>query len=192
MFTYNSLNQLLKVVTPTDTWVYEYNALGERVAATHNGQTITYVLDPAGSGSVIAAYDGSGHLVADYAYGLGLVSQTTPLGTDYYQFDAIGSTAGLTNSAGSMVNSYSYDPFGGTLAANVSIANPFQFVGQWGISTVSAGLELMGARSYLSTLGVFRLPIRWAFLEGALIPIRMSRILPYPESIPLVLPVFLS
>ncbi len=35
-----------------------------------------------------------------YAYGLGLAIQSSPIGTDYYQFDAIGSTVGVTNSGG--------------------------------------------------------------------------------------------
>ena len=154
-FTYNALNELTKVVAPTDTWVYEYNALGERVAATHNGQSITYVLDPTGAGSVIAAYDSSGHLVADYAYGLGLVSQTTPVGADYYQFDAIGSTAGLTDSSGSLVNSYSYLPFGQTVQSSGTAANPFQFAGQFGVMNDGSSLDAMRFRNYSSSTGDF-------------------------------------
>ena len=157
-FTYDALDELTKVVTPTDTWVYEYNALGERVAATHNGQGIAYVLDPTGTGSVIAAYDSSGHLVANYAYGLGLVSQTTPVGTDYYQFDAIGLTAGLTSSSGSLVNSYGYLPFGQTLYSSGTAGNPFQFVGQFGVMNDGSGLDAMGFRNYSSSTGAFTSP----------------------------------
>jgi RHS repeat-associated protein len=157
-FTYNSLNQLVKVVTPTDTWVYQYNGRGQRVAATHNGQKITYVIDPTGLGNVIAAYDKSGSLVANYAYGLGLVSQTGPSGTDYYQFDAIGSTAALTGANGTIVNSYSYLPFGGVLSSNGPLGNPYQFVGQFGVADDGDGLDFMRARSYVVSVGRFSSP----------------------------------
>jgi RHS repeat-associated protein len=157
-FSYNALSELIKVVTPTDTWVYQYNALGERVSATHNGQTITYVLDPTGMGNVIAAYDSSGHLVADYAYGIGLVSQTTPVGTDYYQFNAIGSTVGLTNSSGGLDDSYTYDPFGSILSSDVTIGNPFQFVGARGVIADGNGLDFMRTRSYSAPIGRFASP----------------------------------
>ena len=44
----------------------------------------------------MAAYNGSGSLIANYTYGLGLVSQTGPSGTGYYDFDASGNTVGIT------------------------------------------------------------------------------------------------
>src|SRR5207247_2023519 len=40
-----------------------------------------------------------------------LLSERTPSGTDYYLVDGLGSTLAVTNSAGSVVNSYSYDPY---------------------------------------------------------------------------------
>jgi RHS repeat-associated protein len=153
-FTYNSLNELIKVVTPTDTWIYQYNALGERVSAVHNGQQITYVLDPTGNGSVIAAYDSTNNLVADYAYGLGLAMQAGATGGDYYQFDALGNTAALTNSSGAIVNRYSYLPFGSIQAQSGTVTNPFQFAGRWGVQT-STDLSLMTARYYSDALGTF-------------------------------------
>lgn len=158
-FTYNSLNQLSKIVTPTDAWEYQYNALGERVAAIHNGETITYVLDPIGLGNVISAYDGSGHLVTDYAYGLGLVSQTGQLGTSYYQFDAIGSTAAMTAASGAPLFQYEYSPFGQPINATQSTDNPFQFAGLFGIGTDrSNGLVFMRARQYDASIGRFTAP----------------------------------
>jgi RHS repeat-associated protein len=155
-FAYNSLNELIKVVTPTDTWIYQYNALGERVAAIHNGEKITYVLDPTGLGNVIAAYDSSGNLVNDYAYGVGLVMQSGPNGADYYQFDALGSTVGLTDGSGNLANTYSYDPFGQQLSVANSVAKPFGFVGLFGVFTdPQTGLQLMRARFFDPAIGRF-------------------------------------
>jgi hypothetical protein len=48
-----------------------------------------------------------------YLYGLGLISQTSGAGvTWYYLADGLGSTTQLTDSAGAITDSYSYDVFG--------------------------------------------------------------------------------
>ena len=78
-YTYDSLNRLVSVTTPTDTWIYSYNALGQRVATIHNGQLTTNLIDPTGLGNVVGTYNSSGNVVADYTYGLGLVSEVTAM-----------------------------------------------------------------------------------------------------------------
>jgi RHS repeat-associated protein len=179
-YTYNVFGQLTSVTTPTGTTQSAYDALGNLVSATTNGQTTQYLVDPtgfgsarlvsavgtplvpgtqvsasAGLGTVVGTYNGSGNLIANYTYGLGLVSQVTPSGTNYYQFDALGSTADLTNSSGAVVNSYAYNPFGSLLASSGTAANPFTFVGQLGVSTDAGGLLQMGFRAYSPALGQF-------------------------------------
>ena len=79
---------------------------------------------------MVASYNGSGSLIADYNYGLGLVSQTGPSGTGYYDFDASGNTVGITGSSGTYVNQYSYLPFGETTTISAALPNPFTFAGQ--------------------------------------------------------------
>jgi RHS repeat-associated protein len=86
------------------------------------------------------------------------VSQTTPVGTDYYQFNAIGSTVGLTNSSGGLDDSYTYDPFGSILSSHVTIGNPFQFVGAQGVMADGNGLDFTRARFYDSSSGRFISP----------------------------------
>ena len=67
------------------------------------------MIDPSAWAMSSASTTVSGNLIAHYTYGLGLVSQVTSGGTSsYYDFDAIGSTVGITNSAGHYVNTYSY------------------------------------------------------------------------------------
>ena len=131
-YSYDSLNQLVGVTTPTDTWTYQYDALGNVIATTYDGQTTENLVDPTGSGDVVAQLDSSGNLVAGYTYGLGLVSQTTPSATNYYEFDGLASTAGLTTAGSSpgtssLIASYSYLPFGSLLSSTGSAANPFTF-----------------------------------------------------------------
>lgn len=152
---YNDQNQLVSVVTPTDTWSFEYDPFGNLIATVHNGQRVENLVDPAGLGYVDAAFDGSGNLLDNYSYGLGLASQVPSGGTaGYYDFDAIGSTAGISGSDGAYVNSYSYLPFGGLLSSQESVANPFQFVGEGGIATAGS-VDLMRARGYDTTEGRF-------------------------------------
>ena len=156
-YTYDSLDRLISVTSPTDSFIYEYDALGNLAATIHNGQTTQNLVDPVGFDGLpeVAQYDGNSNLIAGYTYGLGLVSQFTVSATNYYQFDAQGSTADLTNSSGAIQNSYSYLPFGGTLASSGSTYNPFTFVGQDGVSTDGSGLVNMQARDYDPVVGQF-------------------------------------
>ena len=151
-YTYNSLNELTSVSGPSGTTTYTYNVLGQMVSSTTNGQTTQYLIDPVGLSNVVGTYTGSGGLIADYTYGNGLVSQVTPSNTYYYDFDALGSTAGMSNATGTYVNSYSYLPFGGTLTASQTIANPFQSVGSYGVTTGIGGLVTMGFSTTVANL----------------------------------------
>ena len=73
----------------------------------------------------------------------------------YYDFDALGSTVGITNTSGTYVNTYGYLPFGGVQTRSGVVANPFQFIGQWGVLQASSGLDLMRARAYDTSTGRF-------------------------------------
>ncbi len=165
-YTYDSLNEMTSVTTAGVTTTFTYNALGERVASTVNGQTTQYVVDPTGLGNVVGQYTGAGTLIADYTYGYGLVSQVTGSGSNFYDFDGIGSVVGVTGSNGAIKNSYSYLPFGGSLSANQTVANPFQFVGLYGVQTDAAGLDAMQARYYSSGVGRFTSPDPAGLLSG--------------------------
>src|SRR5262249_7502383 len=116
-----------------------------------------YLVDPTGLVDVTAEYDGSGALVAHYTQGIGLTSRIDTAGVAaYYDFDAIGSTVGLTGASGGYVNRYSYLPFGRRLDVSETLANPFQYVGQWGVMRDGTGLNFMRARYYSAEDGRFR------------------------------------
>jgi YD repeat-containing protein len=132
-YTYNDDNLMTGAVTPDGTWTYQYDPFGNRKATVHNAQRTEYLLDPIGWVNVVGEYSGSGNLIARYTYGIGLASRIDPAGvTAYYDFDAIGSTVGISNGAGNYVNRYSYLPFGERLTSIEGIVNPFGYVGQWG------------------------------------------------------------
>ena len=156
-YAYDTQNRLVKVVEPNaNQTTYEYDALGNRVATVYNGQRTEYVTDPFGLGNVVGEYNAAGNPIASYTYGLGLVQRTsTSDGAAYYDSDAIGSTVGLSGGTGSYVDRYSYSPFGEQLSKTESVANPFEYVGQWGVINESNGLNFMRARFYDNKDGRF-------------------------------------
>ena len=155
-YTYNIENRLIQVSTPTDTWTYTYDALGNRIATDHNGAVTNYLIDPAGYGNLIAEYDSVGNPIAKYEHGFGLISKTENSGDSYwYHFNAIGSTSEITADDAIVSNSYGYSPFGKILSETESVSNPFKYVGEFGIQREGNGLDYMRARFYLSETGRF-------------------------------------
>ena len=155
-YTYNSLNQLVSVTGPGGTTTYSYNALGQRIAAIVNGETTQYLFDPSGLGNVVGTYSSStSSPTVNYTYGLGLTSRVTVGATYSFDFDALGSTSGLSDSSGSYVDRYEYLPFGTSQYSAQAVANPFQFGGASGVSSGNDGLVFMRARIMFTTLGRF-------------------------------------
>jgi RHS repeat-associated protein len=159
-YTYNDLNQLVSIANPDGSvQTFQYSPLGFMVgASTTSGGTTSqtnYLVDPTGMGKVVAAYNGSGSLIAHYNYGLGLVSQTGPSGAGYYDFDVSGNTVGITESNGAYVNQYSYLPFGETTTVSAALPNPFTFAGQLGVMQIAPNLFSMRARNYTPATGQF-------------------------------------
>ena len=154
-YTFNALNQLVGVVGPAGTFTYEYNALGQRSAETKNGQRQEFLIDPHGSGELVAEYDEFGVPTANYVYGLGLVGQFDTTGEYYFDFDTIGSTTGVTGVDGNYVNQYAYLPFGETTVITETVSTPFRYVGEFGVQDRGAGLLDMRARSYDPAVGQF-------------------------------------
>jgi RHS repeat-associated protein len=158
-YDFDSQNRLVRVTTSAGVWEYEYDAFGNRRAVIHNGQRTEFLLEPTGLVDVVGEYDAAGSLVNRYTHGLGLTSQISATGTArYYDFDALGSTVGLTGSGGSLVNRYAYRPFGETIASAEGVANPFQFIGQFGVMNAGNGLSDMRHRFYSHPTGRFVTP----------------------------------
>src|SRR5581483_5398707 len=137
-YAWNDRNQLLGMSGPGGTSRYEYDPFGNQVAATRDGVRTEYLIDPAGLGNLVGEYTGATRV--NYVHGLGLVSHTEGGAASYYDFDALGSTAGITNGAGSYVNRYRYLPFGETTTVAAALPNLFRFVGQSGVTDDGSGL----------------------------------------------------
>ncbi len=60
-------------------------ALGNRIAATHGGERLEYVVDPTALANVVAEYgEGVAPSSERFFYGLGLVSKRDPDGSLYW------------------------------------------------------------------------------------------------------------
>jgi RHS repeat-associated protein len=152
-YNFNDWNQLISIAAPDGTTArFQYSPLGFMVGTTmSNGSTTNqtnYLVDPTGLGNVVGAFTGNGSLIAHYTFGLGLVNQTGPGGTGYYDFDHSSNTAGITGTSGTYVNQYTYLPFGETTTVASNLPNPFTFGGQLGIMQTGNNLFSMRAREY--------------------------------------------
>ena len=71
----------------------------------------------------------------------------------YYQFDALGSVVGITDSAGSLVESYDYDIYGSFVRSGTDVGNPYFFTGRRYDTETS--LYYYRARYYSPIIGRF-------------------------------------
>ncbi len=159
---YNQQNQLISVSGSEGLTQYQYDAFGNRTASVLNGLQTEYLIDPVGN--VLAENDGAGNLLAQNVYGIGLAARVAGGNLNWYDFDAMGSVAGITGSGAGYLNIYSYLPFGGTLASAGSLPNPFTFDGQEGLTGDATQLFHARARMYDPSVGRF----------GSIDPLRLS------------------
>jgi RHS repeat-associated protein len=155
-FTYNFNDQLTHYTSGTSNLSFQYDVLGNRIKKTAV-TTAGYIVNPAmGLPSVLAETDSAGTITSYYVYGLGLISKIEGNNAYFYQYDGIGSTVAITDSTGAIKNKYSYDDFGNVATNSAeTIANPFKYVGQFGVMTDADDLLYMRARYYVPSVGRF-------------------------------------
>jgi RHS repeat-associated protein len=163
---YDCQNRLTDVNDQSNSRVasYKYDYLGRLVKRTVGSATIKYVYDGDGStpltaGQIIAEYDANDTLLRKFVCSDRIdepVCMVTAGGTKYYyHFDGLGSVVALSNSAGNIVEKYSYDVFGEPNRTS-SINNPYFFTGRAYDSNVK--LYYYRARFYSPALGRFLQP----------------------------------
>ncbi|MBQ0720856.1 MAG: hypothetical protein KBT88_08465 [Gammaproteobacteria bacterium] len=136
---------------------YQYDGVGNRLSATRNGISTQYIYDAAGN--LLAEANSSGTITRYYIHGLGLMAfvdaQTNQLYV--YHHDATGHTVAITDINQNVVNKYAYDPYGQLMAKQEQIAQPFTYVGQYGVMTEAQDSDLyyMRARYYDAEIGRF-------------------------------------
>jgi RHS repeat-associated protein len=157
-FSYDAENRLVATdvqIGPTAGSVtHSYDAEGIRTSRTENGRTTRYTVDKNRElAQVLVEIDERG-TVATYTHGLDLLSQTRPSGgTRFYLYDGLGSTRQLTDAAGAVTDTYTYDAFGNVLAASGSTANVYLYRGEQ--LDPNVGFYYLRARYYAPAIGRF-------------------------------------
>jgi RHS repeat-associated protein len=110
---------------------YTYNDENIRVSSKVGTQAATqFLLDGNRDYSQVLAESKGGTIGVSYVYGNDLVSQKRGTAESFYLVDGLGSTRGLTNSAGTLTDSYTYDSFGNLVASTGTTTNSYLFAGE--------------------------------------------------------------
>ena len=130
---------------------YAYDAMGRRISKTVGSGTPTQYLYDGANG----VQETQGSSVNPILVGLGVderFARNDVTGRTYFLSDAINSTIGLTNSSGTIQNTYSYDPYGNTTQSNASFTNSYQYTGR---EADTPRLSYYRARYYSPMMGGF-------------------------------------
>ena len=147
-YAYDSANRLTSFTSPTDSATYSYNGLGDRLQQTMNEVPTNYTLDlNAGLTQVLS--DGT----TTYAYGFGRISQQSGTTSEYFLSDALGSVRQMTDQAGAITMSKSYDPYGAVAQTSGTGQSAYGYTGEQQDSY--SGLQYLRARYYAIGTGEF-------------------------------------
>ena len=132
-YTWDFENRLTQAVVPGTgggTTTFKYDPFGRRIQKSGPLGTTNYLYD--GNNSV-EEVDSAGNVLARYARTKRLdepLSELRSGTTSYYQQDGLGSITSLSNAAGAVVETYTYDSYGKSTASTGTLVNPFQYTGR--------------------------------------------------------------
>src|SRR5437899_2292022 len=106
---------------------FKYDAFGRRIYKSSSSGTSVFAYDgdnlveeTNASGAVVARYEGTQNIDEPLA-------MLRSGATSYYHADGLGSITSLSNAAGSLVQTYTFDSFGKQTGSSGSLVNPFQY-----------------------------------------------------------------
>jgi len=105
----------------------KYDPFGRRIYKSSSAGTSIYAHD---LGNLIEETNSSGGVVARYTQADNLDEPMAMLrsgATSYYHADGLGTITSLSNSAGALAQTYTFDSFGNQTASSGSLTNPFQY-----------------------------------------------------------------
>ena len=154
-YTYNARNQLTTVKQGNTTLgAFVHDGLGRRVRRTISGAVTRPVYD---GRNVAQERSSNGQVTANQLTGLELdeVFVRTDASQREFLTDALGSTLALADTSGVVQTSYTYEPFGKTMASGATSSNAYQFTGRENDSTGALSLYNYRARYYSPVLQRF-------------------------------------
>jgi RHS repeat-associated protein len=132
-YTWDFENRLIQAVVPGTnggTTTFRYDPFGRRIQKSGPLGTTNYLYDRK---NLVAEVDSSGSVIARYTQGKGIdrpLAQLRSGTTSYYEQDGLGSVTSLSNSAGALAGTYTYDSYGKATASTGTLTNPFQYTGR--------------------------------------------------------------
>ncbi|MHC1727319.1 MAG: RHS repeat-associated core domain-containing protein [Syntrophobacteraceae bacterium] len=153
VLTFNCDNRLAEINESGTVHQFSYDSRSSRIKVIRDGVETRYIYDP--FGNLLAEADSLNQITRKYIYGKGLLALATPTARYCYHFNPTGSTIAITDMAQSVVNAYTYEPFGQILAQQETLPQPFKFVGRYGVMAEPNGLYYMRARYYDPGVGRF-------------------------------------
>lgn len=136
---------------PDNTMAFAYDDAGNRIQKTVNGESAYYINNGL---SVLNELDSNGVVTKTIVMGLGQVAQIDAGDTIIYTHqDVLGSTMLRTDSTGTIVSKYQYDPFGQLIGKEAANDTNYLFTGQE--YDPESDLYYYNARYYNPSLGRF-------------------------------------
>lgn len=147
-YSYDGLGRLKTAIIGTNSATYNYNGDGIRTSKTVNGTTTEFVLD---SGNVVL--EPNNGITIKYIRGINLIASQIGGIRYYYLYNGHGDVVQITDAAGNVVNSYSYDEWGNTTSQSEIVFNPFKYCGEY--FDKETGTIYLRARYYDPEIGRF-------------------------------------
>jgi len=134
--TYDFENRLKTMTMGSSTVTIVYDADGNRVAKTANGVTTQYLVDdlnPTGYAQVVEELT-NGAVTRQYSYGLQRINQNQLINNTWtpslYGYDGFGSVRTLTDSTGTVTDTYDYDAWGNAVNTTGTTPNVYLYRGE--------------------------------------------------------------
>jgi RHS repeat-associated protein len=136
-YVYDALGRMTSATVGGVTTTYVYDGDGNKVSQTVNGVTTNYLIDSnnlTGYAQVLDEIQG-GSVNRTYTYGTSRISQDLNLGPgtwnlSFFGYDGQGSVRYLTDSTGTITDTYDYDAFGTQIHSTGTTANVYHFDGE--------------------------------------------------------------
>ena len=106
---------------------FKYDPVGNRIYKASSSGTSIFAYD---GDDLIEETNATGAVVARYTHSTDNdepLAELRSAATSYYHADGLGSITSLSNAAGALAQTYTFDSFGKLTASSGSLTNPFQF-----------------------------------------------------------------
>jgi RHS repeat-associated protein len=124
-------DRMVSVILPSKTVTYTYDTDGNKVSMNDGVETKNYLVDMIQPyAQVIAEYENTNSLTAEYVYGLERISQGRTGTVHVFLADGQGSIRELTDGTGNVTDTYSYFAFGEILNRTGSTENEWTYTGE--------------------------------------------------------------